>query len=89
MEVSLVYSDGALSQLKKLDSTVSKRIVLKIADNAKQPDPLSRAKSLQGILQGKYRYRIGDHRAIFIIDEKGLIVLLTILDIKHRKDIYR
>lgn len=89
MKVSVVYSGRALSQLKKLDISISKRIVLKVADNAKQPDPLSRAKSLQGVLQGKYRYRIGDYRAIFIIDEKGRLVFLTILDIKHRKDIYR
>lgn len=89
MNLKIIYSDDALRQLKKLSPTLSKRIVLKIADNAIQVDPLSRAKALQGTLSGKYRYRIGDYRAIFTIDEKGNITILTILNIKHRKDVYK
>lgn len=89
MKVSVIYSYEALRQLKKLDIATSKRIVLKIADNAIQSDPLSRAKPLHGSLSGKYRYRIGDYRAIFKIDETGGLVLLSILNIKHRKDVYR
>lgn len=89
MNVSIIYSDDALRQLKKLSPALSKRIVLKIADNALQVDPLARAKALQGTLSGKYRYRIGDYRAIFTIDENGNITIITILSIKHRKDIYK
>jgi len=89
MQISIIYSDDALRQLKKLDGAVSKRIMFKIIDNASQSNPLARAKALQGDLSGKYRYRIGDYRAIFIIDDEGKITLLTILNIKHRKDIYR
>jgi mRNA interferase RelE/StbE len=89
MNVTIIYSDDALRQLKKLSATLSRRIVLKIADNAVQADPLSRAKALQGTLSGKYRYRIGDYRAIFTIDAKGNITILVVLSIKHRKDIYK
>jgi mRNA interferase RelE/StbE len=89
MKVSVIYSNDALDQLKKLDAIIAKRIVIKIADNALQDDPLSRAKPLQGNLSGKYRYRIGDYRAIFVLDDNGRLVLLTILSIKHRKGIYR
>lgn len=89
MKVPVVYSDAALGQLKKLDTAIAKRIVIKIADNAAQTDPLVRAKPLHGDLHGKYRYRIGDYRAVFVLDEKGRLVLLTILSIKHRKDVYR
>ena len=89
MNVTVIYSDDALCQLKKLSATLSKRIVLKIVDNAAQADPLGRAKALQGKLSGKYRYRVGDYRAIFTIDDKGNITVLTILTIKHRKDIYK
>lgn len=89
MNVTIIYSDDALRQLKKLSPALSKRIVLKIADNVLQVDPLSRAKALQGKLSGKYRYRIGDYRAIFTIDDKETITVLTVLNIKHRKDIYK
>ncbi len=89
MNVSIQYADVALGQLKKLDVVIAKRIVKKITVNASQDDPLSRAKALRGTLSGKYRYRIGDYRAIFIIDESGVITLLTILNIKHRRDVYR
>jgi mRNA interferase RelE/StbE len=87
--VSVIYSTDSLKFLKKLDASIAKRIVTKIKDNTEQKNILNRAKPLQGDLSGKYRYRIGDYRAIFIIDEKGNLVLLTVLNIKHRKDIYR
>ncbi|MBP6881235.1 MAG: hypothetical protein KBC35_01275 [Candidatus Pacebacteria bacterium] len=37
----------------------------------------------------QYRYRIGDYRAIFSVAADGTITLLTILSVKHRKDVYR
>lgn len=89
MKVSVVYSHDALRQLKKLPHALAKRIVIKVADNATQADPLSRAKPLQGRLSGKYRYRIGDYRAIFCIDDEEKIAILMILDIRHRKDVYK
>ena len=89
MEVSVIYSHDALRQLKKLPLAFAKRIVRKISDNANQADPLSRAKALRGRLSGKYRYRIGDYRAIFSINDDGLVTILMILDIRHRKDAYK
>jgi mRNA interferase RelE/StbE len=87
--VSIIYSETALKDLKGLEKVVAKRIVLKIKVNAEQTDQLLRAKSLTGELSGWYRYRIGDYRAIFSLDNNGQIVLLKVLKIKHRKDVYR
>lgn len=89
MPVKIIYSRDALRQLKKLSPVVAKRIVIKIAVNAKQENPLLRAKMLQGRLSGKYRYRIGDYRVIFKIDDSGKVCVLMILTIKHRKDVYK
>ena len=89
MTVSVLYSDEALRQLKKLNPALAKRIVLKVADNAALTDPLGRAKALQSRLKGKYRYRVGDYRVIFTIDNKGTIVILTVLSIKHRREVYK
>ena len=88
-EVTILYSIDALTDLKQLDKIIARRIVLKIKDNAVQADPLGRAKALTGKLSGRYRYRIGDYRAIFSIDKQGRILLLKILRIKHRKAVYR
>lgn len=40
MNLTVIYSDDALRQLKKLNPTLAKRIILKIVDNASQADPL-------------------------------------------------
>ncbi len=89
MEISVIYSYDALRQLKKLPLALAQRIVRKITDNSNQINPLSRAKALQGRLSGKYRYRIGDYRAIFSINDDGRVTILMILDIRHRKDAYK
>ena len=88
-KLKIIYSPSARKELLRIDKVAARRIVLKIEDNSKQKDPLTRAKPLSGILAGRYRYRIGNYRAIFSIDTSGKMSILMILDIKHRKDIYR
>ena len=88
-KVAVFYSRDALKFLKKVDTVAAKRIVNKIKTNARQPNPLHRAKPLQGDLLGKYRYRIGAYRAVFIINDNEAVVILSILKISHRKDVYK
>jgi mRNA interferase RelE/StbE len=88
-DVSIVYSPDARKDLLRLEKKVALRIVHKIAENAELSDPLVRAKPLAGVLAGKYRYRIGDYRAIFMLDAEGRVCILTVLRIKHRKEVYR
>ncbi len=44
-------------------------------------------KSLQGSLSGKYRFRVGDYRVIYTIDDDQIIVLILLIE--HRSKIYR
>ena len=88
-QYALSYSAVALKQLKKMDLSVADTITSKLEQLVVSDHPLQTAKSLQGDLAGTYRYRIGNYRAIFKVDKDGTITLLTILDIKHRKDIYK
>jgi mRNA interferase RelE/StbE len=44
-------------------------------------------KKLKGKYKGVYRFRIGDYRLLYKIEEKKVIVF--IFDIEHRKDVYR
>jgi mRNA interferase RelE/StbE len=88
-KISVIYSRDAYKDLMQLGKVTARRIVLKIEDNAKQSDPLARAKALTGNLAGRYRYRVGDYRVIFSIDKAGHVLILKVLLIKHRKDVYR
>jgi len=87
--ISVIYSPDALKDIKKLDKKEGRKVVLKIKDNSEQSNPLIRAKALSGILSGFYRYRIGDYRAIFSLNDSGQISILKVLRVKHRKDVYK
>ncbi|EAC6483444.1 type II toxin-antitoxin system RelE/ParE family toxin, partial [Listeria monocytogenes] len=49
-------------------------------------DPRQHGKSLVGNRSGQWRYRVGDYRLIAEIQDNEVIVL--ILNIGHRRDIY-
>ena len=86
---SVFYTHTAHRDLKVFDKKESKRIVFTIKRYTDNKNPLLKAKKLSGIFKGLYRYRIGDYRAIFDYDEKGKLIIITILTIKHRKDSYK
>lgn len=44
-------------------------------------------KPLKGILKGRYSYRVGDNRIIYLV--KKNILIIFVIDIGHRRDIYR
>lgn len=84
----IFYTDEARNDLMKLPTQVAGRIVKKVCFYLEQSDPMIFAKSLQGNLKGRYRFRIGDYRVIFKVNATGQIFILYILAIKHRKDVY-
>ena len=51
-----------------------------------EDDPFQ-GKPLKGELKGRYSYRVGTYRIIYRIHQQKLVVL--IIDIGHRRDIYR
>jgi mRNA interferase RelE/StbE len=88
MKYRTYYTPNAKSHLDKLEYGLRKRIVAKIRFFRKSTNPLNYAKKLKNS-SDLYRFRIGDYRVIFDIDNKGNIVILVILSIKHRKEIYK
>ena len=80
------YTAHARKDLLKLEKTTSKKIVLAIQKNT-ETNSTNNAKALKGIFQGMFRYRIGDYRIVFECDENKIVYIVTILRIKHRKDI--
>lgn len=84
----IIYTEKANEDLERLEEKTAQRILKKITFFSTQKNPLHFAKPLKNISEGKYRFRIGDYRAIFRIDQNGTIHFLMILKIKHRKEIY-
>ncbi len=84
----VIYSENAVKDLRRLDKKLAQRIVEKICFFSEQDDLGKYSKALVGFGPDKYRFRIGDYRAIFRIDELGKIQVLMVLNVKHRKEIY-
>lgn len=79
------FKASALRQLKKLSKDIQIRIVKKLDFFCSHDDPVEFAESLVRSELGSYRFRIGDYRVIFDLEDGGIIILL----IGHRRDIYR
>ena len=83
MKYRMVYTHRAFKDIRELEKNVKKRIG-KALERYRE-DPLKYASRLIDSKLGMYRFRIGDYRVIFDIEEEAIIVLR----VGHRKDIYR
>ena len=88
MKVQVNYTKNARRDIKKLDRQDGLVIASKIEFYSQQKNPLKYAKKLKPPFDDLYRFKIGEYRAVFETDSKGSILLLTILKIGHRKNIY-
>jgi len=81
-----IWHEESLKDLKKLNQTIAKKIVAKVK-NYLIKDPVKLGLPLKGTLKGLYRYRIGEYRVIYVIDqaEKKIIIL----NVNHRRKIYK
>ncbi|MBI1961097.1 MAG: type II toxin-antitoxin system RelE/ParE family toxin [Parcubacteria group bacterium] len=83
------YTPSARKDLGRIPPQMVKRITSKVAYYCSQQNPLRYAKKLSLPMLGEYRFRIGDWRVIFDVDKGGIVVVLLVLTVKHRKDVYR
>ena len=78
----------AEKQIKKLDAPVQKSIVRFLRERLKSAaNPRQWGKPLHGDKRGLWRYRVGDYRLICDIQDERITVL--VLEVAHRKEIYR
>jgi mRNA interferase RelE/StbE len=86
---TIEYTATALKQLHKLDRQVAKRVLDFMDDRiAPSGEPRSNGKALTGSTYGAlWRYRVGDCRVICDIQDERLLVL--VIEVGHRKEIYR
>lgn len=85
---SVEFTDTAKRELKRIDRSWQQKIADYLEDQiAILPDPTIRGKALVGDKRGLWRYKIGDYRVICFIQKNLLLVL--VLNIAHRKEVYR
>ncbi|MCM2265740.1 MAG: type II toxin-antitoxin system RelE/ParE family toxin [Desulfuromonadales bacterium] len=83
------FDPAAVDELARLDRAVQKR-VLKVLRERISPldDPRSIGEALRGNqLGGFWKYRIGDYR--LICDIRDDVILILVLRIGHRREVYR
>lgn len=86
MAYKVVWHEKALADLKSLDRVIARKIIDRVKGHlVQQPDKLG--KPLKGVLQGLFRYRLGDYRIVYLIDRKEGQIF--ILHVAHRSGVYR
>ena len=79
------WKNSALKELQKLPRQVIPKIVAAVSDLSKDPHPES-VRKLVGS-EHPFRIRAGDYRVVYEIFENKLII--EIIRVRHRKDVYR
>ncbi|WP_449402581.1 type II toxin-antitoxin system RelE family toxin [Exiguobacterium artemiae] len=85
---TIEFERGAQKSLKKMDPQQARIIMSWIKKNlVGTDDPRRHGKGLVSNRSGEWRYRIGDYRLIADIQDEKVVIL--ILEIGHRRDIYK
>ena len=85
MKYRIEFSPAAESQFRKLPKEVQARLKHRIDTLAENPFP--RGVKKPSAEENFSRLRIGDHRIIYQVQGKALLIL--ILKLGHRKNVYR
>lgn len=83
------FDPRALDELKRLDKTAQTRIIKTVRERiAPLENPRTLGQALRGEELGRYwKYRIGDYRLICDIQDETVLIL--VLRVGHRKEVYR
>lgn len=84
MSYEIIFSRGALKQFEKLSPNIQERIQNQINELAIEPRPRG-VKKLED--DDLYRIRVGNYRVIYRIQDD--VLLINIIKVKHRREVYR
>jgi mRNA interferase RelE/StbE len=76
---------GAVRDLQKLSNEMVARIIKKMDYFVASGRPLEFAEPLSNFSIGDYRFRVGDYRIIFDVEDETIVVLA----VGHRREIYK
>jgi mRNA interferase RelE/StbE len=77
-EAQIFYNKTSLATVKK----INKCLLLLEQTPYNHPN----VTALRGKLSGRYRYRIGDYRIVYLVEEEAKVVFVTL--IAHRSKVY-
>ena len=78
----------AAREIRRLDAEAQRRILIFLRERiAIAEDPRRFGSALTGPRTGLWRYRVGDYRLICRIEDERVVVL--VLPVGHRRDVYR
>ena len=83
MSYEVRFTETALNQLRKLEKEIQIRIIAILERVKISPERYLR--KLKG--RPEYRLRVGDYRILILVDREKLILL--VVDVGHRKNIYK
>jgi mRNA interferase RelE/StbE len=83
------YSKAALKFIKSRTPKEKQHLKAIIEENLKVLPPKGDIKPLQGFSDGRKRLRVGGVRIIFTYDTDGKLLVLSIIDIGNRGDVYK
>lgn len=87
MKYQIQITDKILKKLEKLPKKDKQRIVEAIDSLVENPRP-DACKKLKGNRTSlRYRVRAGNYRVVYSIQDEVLLVL--VIEVGHRKDVYR
>ena len=88
MIYKIEFSDEAFKEYGKLDKYTQKLIDALIRKHLEtNENPRSIGKPLVRNKSGQWRYRVGDFRLLWLIQDDRLIIL--VIKIGHRRDVYK
>jgi mRNA interferase RelE/StbE len=85
MAYQLLYKKPAVREIQRLPAQVRKRLKIKLEWFASQADPREFSKPLTKPADAQYRFRVGNYRVLFDIEDHKIVVLY----IQHRREVYR
>jgi mRNA interferase RelE/StbE len=85
MIYSIFYKRSASDELLKIPANTAHKVLSAINSLAETPRPQN-SKKLKGS-NNVYRIRIGNYRVVYTIADS--ILIITVIKIGHRKDVYR
>lgn len=86
MAYKILILEQALKELASFDKKTAERILYKVSTHLIK-SPAKLGKQLKWEYSGFFKYRIGDWRVIYHLDEKNNTI--TITRIGHRKGVYK
>lgn len=83
---SVQLSASAQRFYSQADRPLAKKLARCFAQLEHNPRDHPNIKPLKGSYKGYFRFRVGDHRVVYRIDDAGKVVLVQI--IAHRREVY-